>query len=212
LSYTLDHIFVLTEPAAPVADALLEHGFVESVSRRHGGQGTANRRFVLNGFFLEFLYVVDAHEATTGAGKELRLLERSTDPTACPFGIVVRANNTEVTPSFAHTMYFADYLPDKIGFYVGENANKLQEPLCICMPAELSAKSNSSNDNADKVLTELVIATPDNEHSDVLREFGKIDKVTVQKADSFNATLYLNNATTATILDLNPVAPIVIKW
>jgi len=212
LSYTLDHFFIITAPDARVADALPDHGFVESASRRHRGQGSANRLFVLNGFALEFLFIEDAQEAATGAGKDLTLLERSMDPKACPFGIVVRTNNTSVTPDFAHRMYFADYLPEDVGFYVGENSRSLQEPLCICMPPELSARSEVNDKNAEKVLTELVISTPGNDHSEVLREFGKIDKITVQQEDTFNARLCFNKAKTATTLDLNPDAPLVLNW
>jgi hypothetical protein len=41
----LDHVFILVEPKAEVADRLLASGFQEGPSNTHPGQGTANRRF-----------------------------------------------------------------------------------------------------------------------------------------------------------------------
>jgi len=86
----LDHIFVLTSPGAPEADALLERGLVEGVARQHPGQGTSNRQFNLANTTLEFLFVQDIAEAINGAGKDLKLVERAIDIDASPFGLVTR--------------------------------------------------------------------------------------------------------------------------
>ncbi|MBE9137293.1 VOC family protein [Nodosilinea sp. LEGE 07088] len=45
MNLELDHVFILVEPAAQVADRLLEQGFREGPRNTHPGQGTANRRF-----------------------------------------------------------------------------------------------------------------------------------------------------------------------
>lgn len=45
MNLELDHVFMLVEPEAQVADMLLTHGLRESPGNTHPGQGTANRRF-----------------------------------------------------------------------------------------------------------------------------------------------------------------------
>ena len=45
MNLEIDHVFILVEPGAKVADRLLPLGFEESFGRDHPGQGTFNRRF-----------------------------------------------------------------------------------------------------------------------------------------------------------------------
>ena len=75
MNLQLDHVFILVEPEAQVADRLLESGFQEGPRTTHPGQGTANRRFYFANGMLEFIWVSDAHEANTGPGRELRFPE-----------------------------------------------------------------------------------------------------------------------------------------
>ena len=57
LNLKLDHVFILVEPRAKVADRLLEQGFREGARNTHLGQGTANRRFYFANGMLEFLWM-----------------------------------------------------------------------------------------------------------------------------------------------------------
>ncbi len=47
MNLELDHVFILVEPEARVADLLIEQGFKEGTRNQHPGQGTSNRRFFL---------------------------------------------------------------------------------------------------------------------------------------------------------------------
>ena len=76
MNMTLDHVFILVEPEAKVADRLLESSFLEGSSNIHPGQGTANRRFYFSNGMLEFLWVRDADEAKNGPGQDLRFPDR----------------------------------------------------------------------------------------------------------------------------------------
>ena len=96
----LDHAFILTEPDAPEAQRLSALGLREGNSNTHPGQGTSNRRFFLDNFTIELLFVNDSDEAANGAGKRLGILTRSTDTNASPFGIVVRVKDVETIPDF----------------------------------------------------------------------------------------------------------------
>ena len=71
MNLKLDHVFILVEPEAQVADRLLEHGFREGPRNTHPGQGTANRRFYFANGMLEFIWVQDVDEAKNGPGRNL---------------------------------------------------------------------------------------------------------------------------------------------
>ncbi|MDH5324214.1 MAG: VOC family protein [Gammaproteobacteria bacterium] len=136
----LDHFFILVKPGAQVADRLINLGMHEGSPNRHPGQGTANRRFFFpGGGALELLYICDEQEALNGPGRDLNLVQRSRDPLASPFGIVVRRcdnqydNHSQALP-FAGWSYQPDYFKPPMAFHVGENSPLLQEPLCIYLP------------------------------------------------------------------------------
>ncbi|MEE9334208.1 MAG: hypothetical protein V3U65_08965 [Granulosicoccaceae bacterium] len=144
MSIELDHFFILTKEAASQADQLLDFGIIEGASKKHSGQGTANRRFFLNNTCLEFLYVCDENEALNGPGKGLRLLERSSNVNASPFGLVMKTvPNTHDVP-FVGWKYCPDYFESDQCFHVGSNSDAIEEPLCIVMPENLPQAKNLS--------------------------------------------------------------------
>jgi hypothetical protein len=51
----IDHVFILCAEGAPEADAFLAAGLREGSSNTHPGQGTANRRFFFENFYVELL-------------------------------------------------------------------------------------------------------------------------------------------------------------
>ncbi len=90
MNLELDHVFILVEPEAKVADLLLAKGIREGRGNQHPGQGTSNRCFYFANGMLEFLWVHDAEEAFNGFGRDLYLSERAKDPLASPFGVILR--------------------------------------------------------------------------------------------------------------------------
>lgn len=210
----LDHIFILTSPGAPEAERLSAIGFCEGNSNTHPGQGTSNRRFFLDNFTIELLFVSDATEADTGAGNRLGILNRSNDIKASPFGIVVRSTDEETAPDFPSWQYFPDYFPDNWCFYIGENSDQLEEPLCICMPLSLPKPQKVPDQyaNPDWQLTELTIRAPLTEFSATLREFASIENITIEPGDSHRMTMKLNDGTAGRSEDLMPELPLVLEW
>ena len=101
MNMTLDHVFILVELEARVADRLLEHGFREGPRNTHPGQGAANRRFYFANGMLEFIWVQDADEARNGPGRSLHFSERAEDPTASPFGIIFAPRKDIIRPYMA---------------------------------------------------------------------------------------------------------------
>ena len=132
---SLDHIFIITQPGAAVVKRLINIGFVEGSANAHPGQGTSNRRFFLDDFTIELLYVSDPEEAASGAGKELGILARYQDVTASPFGIVVRTSQAGSIPAFPSWQYFPDYFDGKMSF--NNRAAKRVEDLSPDLPLTL---------------------------------------------------------------------------
>jgi hypothetical protein len=214
MTLLLDHVFIITKPEAGEASCLSELGFIEGNANVHPGQGTSNRRFFLDGFTIELLYVSDEDEAEKGAGKGLGILARSGDDEACPFGIVVRVPDAETVPDFPSWQYFPDYFGDKMCFYVGNNSDQTTEPLCICMPPSLPKQSSVPIEyaNPDWTLTALDIGVPTENPSQVLSHFAAVERVRVEFGKPHKMTLQFNSGAAGRVVNLNPDLPLVLEW
>ena len=209
----LDHIFVLTEPGAEVADQLVQMGLVEGTRNNHPGQGTSNRRFFLNNFTIELLYISDATEAKNGAGKNLNLYSRSDDPNLSPFGIISRVTNPGSVPEFRSWEYYPDFFNGSMCFYIGENSHNKTEPLCICMPPELPLKEIPEEyANHAWGLTSIQLEVPVGAPTDELEYFSQMGNVEIVYGKPHKLMINLNDGVLEKELDLNPKLPMVLKW
>ena len=73
----IDHIFIFTSDGGKIADELINLGFSEGSHRIHIGQGTSNRKFYFENFFLEVLWVHNEIEISAQIFKEIGLFDRS---------------------------------------------------------------------------------------------------------------------------------------
>ena len=206
----LDHVFVLTEPGAPIADELISKNFIEGSSNAHPGQGTANRRFFFHGFTLEFIFLTDEQESIEGPGKGLRFVDRWRDHDASPFGLVVRSDSAV---SFPHWLYWPDYFKGEMSFAVGENSSKLQEPLCICMPLNLpKGQPPESTCNKDLTLTNVDVSVAVDAFSETAKYFDSMDEVSLISDDMHQLELTFNEGAAGQSLDLLTPAPVRLIW
>jgi len=133
MAVELDHVFICTAPGAPEAEELIRFGIVEGPSNRHPGQGTANRRFVFAGTFLELLWVENPVEAQSALVRRTGLWERwsQRDSGASPFGIGLRpADGDQIEiPPFATWDYRPPYLPEYLAIQMAENSHNAAVPL-----------------------------------------------------------------------------------
>lgn len=209
----LDHIFVLSSPGAPEADALIEHGLIEGAAKEHPGQGTSNRLFVLANTTLEFLFIKNIGEAMNGAGKKLSLVERAIDTDASPFGLVTRWHGKQPAPDYPYWKYQPDYFPDPMCFYVGKNSDDFEEPLCICMPPELpSPKSPPARYNSDWTLSNAELSIPKISASETLTTYGKCAPITILLGEEHRLKLTFNQAQEGQSLSFMPDLPLIIEW
>jgi Glyoxalase-like domain len=131
-----DHLFILTDIGAPVAQQLIDFGLTEGSSRTHLGQGTANRCFFFHNAMLELLWVYNPAEAQSETIQRTRLWERwAGRDRVCPVGICFRPVDTAPdTVAFVSWDYRPPYLPVTLSIAVANNSEVLTEPMLFQTP------------------------------------------------------------------------------
>ncbi len=110
----IDHIFIFSVNAGLEANELVNFGLTEGSSRVHPGQGTTNRKFYFDNFFLEILWVHNQLEIQNERTKPTKLWERSNfeSNTYSPFGLcLVNDDNSEQIFTNS-SIYQPTYFPD----------------------------------------------------------------------------------------------------
>jgi hypothetical protein len=209
----LDHFFVITHPGAPEGDTLASLGLVEGTANVHPGQGTANRRFFFANAMLELIYICDEQEAAIGAAGKLRMLERAGSAAASPFGLVFRSTAPPSQAPFPGWRYAADYLPDGSHFHIGENADRLDEPLCIVMPFDIPAPSQQPAPRQPfTTVTSVRVGVPAASPSPVLAAVSGIGPLSFAVGQPHLMELRFNDGAAGQQKDLRPELPLIIRW
>lgn len=131
----LDHVSVFCRPGAPEAARLEAIGLRAGRSRRHPGQGTANRCYFFGNAMLELIWVEDEAEAQSDLVRPLGLWERSRwrETGASPFGYGLR-----LRPGVELPVPWIDlampYLPDGMVLQVPRDQD-LRQPLVFALRA-----------------------------------------------------------------------------
>ena len=110
----IDHIFIFSKSKGTEADELVNFGLTEGSSRVHAGQGTTNRKFYFQNFFLEILWVHDQLEMQSERTRTTKLRERSNFESNeySPFGLCL-VNTDESDQIFTNSLtYQPEYFPD----------------------------------------------------------------------------------------------------
>lgn len=223
MNIELDHFFILVKPGAEAAERLLQLGMTEGRPNRHPGQGTSNRRFFFpNGGMLELLWVHDETEAKNGPGRDLGFPERSNNPEASPFGVILRRKDNLVSGMpFPGWTYQPDYFTPPMSFHVGENTNALSEPLCIYMPfvdpdkvypgqATLDKETPKTRDGFNAI-SSIHISIP-SPLSPVLEVLNTADKVSVQTGEAHLMEIIFDHNEQGQQCDLRPELPLIVHW
>ncbi|GAA0872160.1 hypothetical protein GCM10009117_13070 [Gangjinia marincola] len=132
----VDHIFIFSTENGKEADELIKQGFVEGPSRVHPGQGTVNRKFLVENFFLEILWVHNHNEIDQPVFKDIGLYDRAYfEKFSCSrFGLCIV--NTKATDEifedaiFYQPKYFSEGKPIE----VVRTATNAQAPWTFRLP------------------------------------------------------------------------------
>ena len=212
MAIRLDHAFILTQPGAPEAELLIDIGMVEGTPNTHPGQGTANRRFFFTDFGLELGFFTDPEEARTGPGRILRSRDRYEADHGSPFGLIFRADNQADVDSYPGIPYQPDYFAEGQFFVVGENADLLDEPTCVLMPANLPNRPPQTLSSAPfESLTGLVLHLPLAKMSPALSAAAGIERVDLLTGSENLMELEFGGARLGRQHDLRPDLPLVIR-
>jgi hypothetical protein len=212
MNLELDHVFILVEPEARIADLLVSLGMEESFSRDHEGQGTSNRRFELSNGMLEFLWVRDAHEAINGPAGDLFFPQRVESPTASPFGVILhRKDNLVLEMPFAGWSYQPDYFKPPMSFHVGINSSNLLEPLCIYVPF-IKPKVRTIEKGAFKAISHVKVHTTTTKLSDSLIVADRADRLSIVCGDEHLMEITFDDNECGLFKDFRPDMPLVIHW
>lgn len=213
MTIALNHFFVRSRPGAPEADILVALGLVEGTPNVHPGQGTANRRFFFSNSMLELIYIRDEGEAAGGAAKDLKMLERSRSTGASPFGLVFRPGSPAEPLPFPGWPYSAEYLPDGTHFHIGENSNRLNEPLCIVMPCNFPPPPRQPAQRAPfTTVTSIRIGMPATQPSAVLEAINGVGALSLALGEPHLMELEFNAGAAGQERDIRPALPLVIRW
>jgi hypothetical protein len=109
--------------------------------------------------------------------------------------------------------YCPEYFPADQCFHVGENADLLEEPLCICMPLSLSLpKTRPEPENPLMTMTELRISVPVARPSPTLKAFANCERISLRLNEPHRLELVFNEESEGYYKDMAPDLPLVIRW
>ncbi len=217
MSLELDHVFIIVEPEATVADLLIKKGFREGTRNKHPGQGSSNRRFYFANGMLEFLWIHDAEEAVNGLGRGLRLYDRATATNASPFGLILRSKNSSrsehLEMPFNGWTYQPIYFDPPYAFHVGANSQNISEPLCIYFPFFMPQSSKSESEkNSSFSISNVFIHTPSEDTKEILNVVDRAERLAIKTGKEHLMEIVFNNHETGCIEDFRPEIPLIVYW
>ena len=141
----IDHIFIFTDDNGKIADELVLFGLTEGSGRIHVGQGTTNRKFYFDNFFLEILWVHNEAEIKSDLIKPTGLWQRAdTNPTNfSPFGLCI-VNTDETKSLFKNSFkYQPAYFPIGLKIDILTNEEKPNLPWTFRLPFKEQKKNET---------------------------------------------------------------------
>ncbi len=132
----IHHIFIFSNSNGSEAEELIKLGFSEGSSRVHPGQGTTNRKFYFENFFLEVLWVIDEGEIRSAQTASTKLWERSqyANNEYSPYGLCL-VNSKDTNPLFKQSqIYQPSYLPEGLTIDIITNEANPQLPWTFRLP------------------------------------------------------------------------------
>jgi len=109
-------------------------------------------------------------------------------------------------------MYYPEYFPDPMCFYVGNNSDNFEEPLCICMPPALPLPTKAPKKNKEWFLSEVELAIPAISASETLTYYGKCDGINIELGTEHQLKLVFNQARLGKSMSFKPDLALLIEW
>ena len=193
----IDHIFIFTDNKGKAADDLVSFGLTEGESRVHEGQGTTNRTFVFDNFFLEVLWVHNEQEIKSDLIRPTGLWKRANyRVNSCsPFGVCI-TNTDETEQLFKNAFnYQPDYFPSGMTIDILNNNTNLDLPWIFRLPFRREKKETkqSAHKNGISILTNADFQYTDKGENQLLDHFKNEEKILFSFGDETWLTLTFDN-------------------
>ncbi len=189
-----DHIFIFTATKGKIAERLIELGFTEGSSRIHPGQGTINRKFYFNNFFLELLWVINPAELNSELIRVTKLNERANYNYNgnSPFGLCIENTiDTELLFADAHK-YQPHFFPEGMVIDVLANSSNPTLPWTFRLPfkgPKAAPNEPTEHKNGIELLTLAEFEFTGIEQNDFLDHFINEEQISLKKSDRVHLTL-----------------------
>lgn len=186
----IDHIFIFTDDNGQIADELVAFGLTEGSNRIHAGQGTTNRKFYFDNFFLEILWVHDEAEIESELTKSTGLWQRANFKSNhfAPFGLCVV--NTDETEQFFERAfkYQPNYFPQGLIIDILKNEHQPDLPWTFRLPFKVQKKNSNEPINHKNGIANLTKAIFEyqNDNDDKYLDYFKNDNNIEFKQSSRN--------------------------
>lgn len=203
----IDHIFIFTNDHGKVADQLVSFGFTEGSSRIHKGQGTTNRKFYFENFFLEILWVHDEDETKSNLVKSTGLGQRANYQTNgfSRFGLCV-VNTDETNDLFEKSLkYQPDYFPVGLFIDIIPNDHQPDLPWTFRLPFKGYKKNETEPTqhlNGIKRLTRAQFTYKKSSSNDFLEKFKNEPQIKFVPSSDLKLTLTFDNHFKKSQLDI----------
>jgi hypothetical protein len=194
-----DHIFIFTDDNGKIADQLVEFGLTEGSNRFHVGQGTANRKFYFDNFFLEILWVHNEKEIKSEKIEPIGLWQRAEfkSNSFSPFGLCI-VNTSETDQLFQNALkYQPEYFPQGQTIDIVKNENHSTLPWTFRLPFKGQKKISTEpmeHKNAIKLLTKVTFEHQENLDTAFLLFFEQAQNIEFKKSDKTWLNLTFDNA------------------
>ncbi len=197
----IDHIFIFSDNVGEEADALADFGLTEGSSRVHPGQGTVNRKFYFQNFFLEILWVNNEEEVRSKQTSITKLWERSQFATSgySRFGLcLVNTEDTDIL--FAHnTKYQPAYFPEGMAIDIITHEENPALPMTFRLPYRGGKEPVDEPTNhrvGTKQLTHAIFGVPElKANNSFTHFFENTEAIAFEPSDKPTLTLEFNQNT-----------------
>ncbi|MBL7839676.1 MAG: VOC family protein [Cyclobacteriaceae bacterium] len=194
----IDHIFIFTEDQGRIAEELVKFGLIEGSSRVHTGQGTTNRKFYFDNFFLEILWVHNENEIKSSLIEPTGLCQRADYKKngLSPYGLCI-VNSEQTDALFGNSMkYQPDYFPGGMLIEILKNENQPHLPWTFRLSFRGQKKNESepkNHTNGIRSLTKVTFNHKPIETEEFLHYFKGQPNIVFSTSNDYGLTLTFDN-------------------
>ncbi len=192
----INHIFIFCDNHDEVAQEFIDFGFVEGSNRVHENQGTRNRKFYFDNFFLEIIWVHNVTEVTNNITAPTKLYERSkySENVYSPFGLCLNYA-VEDNALFTHAIvYEPTYLPKSMFIEVLTNEKAPSLPWTFRWHSAQTDKQICEEEITKKTLTKVCFGIDkEDKESHYIKHF-ESDDIIFEVSEDTSLRLEFNHA------------------